>query len=172
MGKHIASVEWSAFEGPFGDCRLACTSKGVCALSIRGPEGRFLEQFAGQPGLEIRKASDCLPEGRCQILQYFSGKRAEFDLPLDLFLGTAFQQQVWQTLRRIPYGETRSYRWLAEQIGRPTAFRAVGQANGANPIPVLVPCHRVICADGSMGGFSAGLDLKRRLLALEGVKLD
>jgi methylated-DNA-[protein]-cysteine S-methyltransferase len=170
MRKDIVPVTWSAFGGPFGDCHLASTGKGLCALSVRGPVNRFLEQFAKRPGVQLREVKDCMPEARRQILDYFRGERREFDLPLDLFLGTAFQQQVWQALRRIPYGETRSYRWLAEQTGRPNAFRAVGQANGRNPMPLVVPCHRVICADGSIGGFSAGLDIKRKLLALEGVK--
>jgi O-6-methylguanine DNA methyltransferase len=88
-------------------------------------------------------------------------------VPLDLSAGTAFQQAVWQALCRIPYGETRSYAWVAGQIGRPRATRAVGSACGANPIPVIVPCHRVIASDGSLGGFSCGLKWKKRLLALE-----
>ena len=88
-------------------------------------------------------------------------------MPLDLSAGTQFQQQVWQALRTIPRGETRSYAWVARQIGRPKAARAVGAACGANPVLLLVPCHRVVASDGTLGGFSCGLPLKRRLLALE-----
>ncbi|HRC84169.1 MAG TPA: methylated-DNA--[protein]-cysteine S-methyltransferase [Thermoanaerobaculia bacterium] len=101
-----------------------------------------------------------------QLEEYFAGKRHEFDLRLAP-LGTPFQQQVWQALTRIPYGETRSYGEIAREIGWPNASRAVGAANGANPIPIVVPCHRVIGANGSLTGFGGGLDVKKALLDLE-----
>ncbi len=106
-----------------------------------------------------------------QLFEYFSGSRRQFDLPLDL-RGTAFQLAVWEKLLGVPYGETISYGELALEIGKPTAARAVGAAVGANPIPIIVPCHRVIGKTGELVGFGGGLDLKRRLLALEGVILD
>ena len=102
-----------------------------------------------------------------QLQQYTAGKSVRFTVPLDLSAGTPFQQAVWQTLRKIPRGETRSYAWVARQIGKPKAARAVGTACGANPVLLLVPCHRVVASDGTLGGFSCGLPLKRRLLALE-----
>ncbi|MGO9244764.1 MAG: methylated-DNA--[protein]-cysteine S-methyltransferase [Verrucomicrobiia bacterium] len=92
-------------------------------------------------------------------------------VPLDLSTGTTFQQSVWRALRTIPRGETRSYGWVAQQIGKPRSSRAVGVACGANPIPVVVPCHRVIAGDGSIGGFGGGLPMKQRLLQIEGVRL-
>lgn len=101
-----------------------------------------------------------------QLEEYFEGHRQTFDLPLAPE-GTEFQQSVWQALTRIPYGETTSYGELARRIGKPQASRAVGLANGANPLPIVVPCHRVIGADGSLTGFGGGLDIKRKLLALE-----
>ena len=101
-----------------------------------------------------------------QLDEYFARRRQVFDLPLSLS-GTAFQEQVWLTLAEIPYGETISYAELARWVGRPQAFRAVGQANGANPIAIVLPCHRVIAADGTLGGYGGGLPTKRRLLALE-----
>lgn len=101
-----------------------------------------------------------------QLDEYFARRRTTFDLPL-LVCGTEFQEQVWLTLAEIPYGETISYAELARWVGRPQAFRAVGQANGANPIPVILPCHRVIAADGTIGGYGGGLVTKRALLALE-----
>lgn len=101
-----------------------------------------------------------------QLDEYFARRRRTFDLPLSLS-GTPFQRQVWLALAEIPYGETVSYAELARRVGRPQAFRAVGQANGANPIPVILPCHRVIAADGGIGGYGGGLPTKRRLLALE-----
>jgi methylated-DNA-[protein]-cysteine S-methyltransferase len=103
-----------------------------------------------------------------QLEEYFAGERTEFDLPLDLE-GTAFQKEVWSTLGEIPYGKTISYAELASMVGRPTAYRAVGQANGANPIPIILPCHRVLASGGRIGGYGGGLDMKRQLLALEGI---
>ncbi len=101
-----------------------------------------------------------------QLEQYFNGDRKKFDIPLDLN-GTEFQMQVWQALIRIPYGKTFSYSDLARHIGREKAVRAVGTANGRNPICIIVPCHRVIAADGSLGGYSGGLNIKAHLLKLE-----
>jgi methylated-DNA-[protein]-cysteine S-methyltransferase len=103
-----------------------------------------------------------------QLREYFAGKRRRFDVPLHLE-GTAFQERAWAVMRKIPYGATISYAQQAKQIGKPRATRAVGTANGANPIPVIVPCHRVVASDGSLGGYALGLTMKRRLLALEGV---
>lgn len=104
-----------------------------------------------------------------QLEQYFAGERQEFDVPLAL-AGTAFQCAVWRTLATIEYGETISYGELAARVGRPRAYRAVGQANGANPIPIILPCHRVLASGGRIGGYGGGLVMKRRLLALEGVE--
>jgi methylated-DNA-[protein]-cysteine S-methyltransferase len=107
-----------------------------------------------------------LAEARRQLDSYFAGELREFDLPLAP-QGSAFQMSVWRELRRIPYGETISYGELARRVGDPTKARAVGAANGSNPLPVIVPCHRVIGADGSLTGFGGGLERKRRLLELE-----
>lgn len=105
-----------------------------------------------------------------QLEQYFAGQRQQFDLPLD-FQGTDFQQQVWQTLLTIPYGETRSYKEIAVQIGNEKAVRAVGAANGRNPISIIAPCHRVIGSSGALVGFAGGLDKKQILLSLEQVQI-
>jgi O-6-methylguanine DNA methyltransferase len=101
-----------------------------------------------------------------QLLEYFNGTRKEFALLLDL-RGTDFQKSVWEAVRKVPYGQTRSYGEIAKAIGNPKAVRAVGAANGANPIPIVIPCHRIIGSDGSMTGFGGGIPLKRRLLDLE-----
>jgi methylated-DNA-[protein]-cysteine S-methyltransferase len=111
-----------------------------------------------------------LPELRRQLADYLAGRRRAFDLPLAP-RGTAFQRRVWRALEAIPAGETRSYAELAAAAGSPRAFRAVGQANRRNPIGVVVPCHRVIAADGTIGGYAGGLGRKRRLLHLEGVEV-
>ena len=107
----------------------------------------------------------------CQLQEYLQGTRTVFSLPLSL-PGTPFQQQVWQALQQIPYGETRTYGQIAAMIGNAKASRAVGMANHNNPVAIVVPCHRVIGADGSLTGYSAGLALKKKLLALEGIRLD
>jgi methylated-DNA-[protein]-cysteine S-methyltransferase len=111
---------------------------------------------------------DCavLRDAERQLGEYFGGTRTAFDLPLD-FTGTDFQKLVWQALLTIPFGETRSYAQIARQIGKPKAMRAVGAANGKNPISIVAPCHRVIGANGALTGFAGGLDAKARLLALE-----
>lgn len=102
-----------------------------------------------------------------QLDDYFHGKRQHFDIPLDLSMGTPFQQKVWQALLQIPYGQTISYAELARRIGQPTAYRAVANANGKNPISLIVPCHRVIASDGGLGGYTGGIGIKKALLALE-----
>lgn len=133
-------------------------------------------EFTGGPEIvpdDMTRHTLVHDEGRltavaAQLREYFAGKRRSFDLPLAP-AGTAFQQRVWDELKRIPFGETRTYGQIAAAIGSPRACRAVGGANGANPIPVIVPCHRVIGSDGSLTGFGSGLPVKRFLLQLEGV---
>ncbi len=102
-----------------------------------------------------------------QLKEYFNGERKNFNIPLDL-RGTDFQKKVWKELLKIPYGETISYKILSERVHNPGAVRAVGSANGANPIPIIVPCHRVINSNGKLGGYSGGLNIKEKLLELEG----
>lgn len=107
-------------------------------------------------------------EGLIERLRaYFTGGRADFPDKLDLAGATHFQREVWRAVRLIPYGETRSYAWVAEQIGKPKAMRAVGQALGRNPLPVIIPCHRVLASGGGLGGFSGGVEMKKYLLATE-----
>ena len=102
---------------------------------------------------------------------YFSGEITDFTDTLDLSGATPFQREIWQTARLIPYGKTRSYAWVAAKTGSPKAARAVGQALGKNPLPVIIPCHRVVAANGGIGGFSGGIEVKRFLLALEGATI-
>lgn len=114
--------------------------------------------------------SPLLDAAEAQLREYFAGARRTFDLPLAPH-GTAFQQRVWTALRAIPYGETRTYGELAAAIGSPNASRAVGMANHRNPIPIIIPCHRVIGANGTLTGYAGGLEIKRKLLALEGINI-
>ena len=118
--------------------------------------------------LSRAKLSYCRFKGIIERLRaYFNSREVEFRDKLDLSGATRFQREVWQVVKCIPYGETRSYAWVARQINRPKASRAVGQALGRNPLPVVIPCHRVVSNDGGLGGFSGGLDMKRYLLHLE-----
>jgi methylated-DNA-[protein]-cysteine S-methyltransferase len=146
---------------PVGKLRLIASDKGLVAIDVRNVRvASDLETSAS--------AQKILSATKKQLEQYFAGNRTSFDIPLDLE-GTEFQQQAWRALCRIPYGKTISYGQQAKYIKKPKAFRAVGSANGKNPIPIIVPCHRVVAGDGSLGGYSLGLKMKKQLLALEGV---
>jgi methylated-DNA-[protein]-cysteine S-methyltransferase len=130
--------------------------------------GLYMQQQRHRPDAEVFGERDdaALTDVVRQVREYFDGRRRSFDVPLTL-RGTPFQLQVWGVLREIPYGETMSYGELAARLGRPGAARAVGMANGRNPISIIVPCHRVVGADGSLTGYGGGLDRKEHLLAFE-----
>jgi methylated-DNA-[protein]-cysteine S-methyltransferase len=128
--------------------------------------GLYLTDHRHQPPLQGSREDTVLPAVRAQLEAYFSGELREFDVPLAV-AGTPFQQQVWAALATIPYGESWSYRQLAEAVGNPKAVRAVGLANGRNPVSIVVPCHRVVGADGSLTGYGGGLEAKRWLLTHE-----
>jgi len=153
------SIRYSVYDGPEGPLLLA-VDEDDHLVRLHFAHGRDLVE-AGW----IRDDA-ALDAWRTQLDEYFAGTRTRFDLPLRLH-GTPFQVEVWEQLRRIPYGETISYGELAKRVDRPEAARAVGSANGQNPIAIVVPCHRVIGADGSLTGFGGGLDWKRWLLARE-----
>ncbi len=149
-------MDLSLFDTPLGWMGLAEEDGAIIRLYLpNAPTPRIMPH-----------ETPLLAEGRRQLMEYLAGARSAFDLPLRL-QGTDFQRQVWEALRSIPYGETRSYGQLAVALGRPRACRAVGMANHNNPIPILVPCHRVVGANGSLTGYAGGLDLKQRLLELE-----
>ena len=148
---------WYAYAAsPIGDLLLVGVEEGLREIHLRRAE----------PPDEAEKDDRRFARVMRQLDEYFAGKRTTFDVPLAM-RGTPFQLDVWHALQRIPYGETRTYAGIANEIGRPAATRAVGAANGANPIPILVPCHRVIGSNGSLTGFGGGIDVKRRLLELE-----
>lgn len=152
-------MEFLVFDTPLGQMALAEESGALTRLFLPGE---------GIPRL-VSRETPLLSKGRDEILAYLRGERRSFDLPLDP-MGTPFQQAVWAELRRIPYGETRSYGQVAAGIGKPKAVRAVGQANHRNPLPIFIPCHRVIGASGKLTGYGGGLDLKEKLLELEGAR--
>ncbi len=146
---------------PVGKLTLVASSKGLVAIDVRNNAKQFVTT-------KDASAQAILLKTKKQLEQYFAGKRTSFDVALDL-VGTEFQVQAWRALCRIPFGNTISYGQQAANIKKPKAFRAVGSANGKNPIPIIVPCHRVVASDGSLGGYSLGLKMKKQLLALEGV---
>ena len=156
----------AAFETPWGWLQIAASEKGITAIRFGAVAGDT--PSIARPILENQRAAALIVDARRQVLEYFAGFRRDFSFPVDLSEGTTFQRKVWQAIIRIPYGRVRSYRWVAARVGGTQYARAVGMALGANPVPLAVPCHRVIAHDGSLGGFSCGLPLKRRLLKLEG----
>ncbi len=167
-------VDRASLETPAGRIWLAADEHGLRRVEFPPHPGRSsppppLAATAAESsaGASNPAAARRILAAACdQLGEYFAGRRTDFDLPLAPH-GTAFQLRVWAELRSIPYGQTVSYGELARRVGRPRAARAVGAANGANPIPIIVPCHRVIGADGSLTGFGGGLAIKARLLALE-----
>lgn len=153
----------TSYASPVGTLKLVASDDGLAAILWENddPDRVRLGATIEQPGHPV------LVETRRQLDEYFAGTRSRFDLPLD-FHGTDFQKSVWAALLTIPFGETRSYAEIARQLGRPTAFRAVGAANGKNPISIVAPCHRVIGTNGTLTGFAGGLEGKAFLLELEG----
>jgi O-6-methylguanine DNA methyltransferase len=164
----MAIVHTAAIDTPIGGMRLASTERGLAYVELPHASGRGLDGWLRGCLPEASAREGFAPNRRAarQILEYLDGKRTEFDLPLDP-LGTRFQLSVWRALQEIPYGETRSYQGIARRIKKPRAVRAVGAANGANPLSLVVPCHRVIASSGGLGGYGGGLPLKARLLAME-----
>jgi AraC family transcriptional regulator of adaptative response/methylated-DNA-[protein]-cysteine methyltransferase len=162
-----SSLSYTVADCPLGRLLLARSERGLCFLSISSSD-RALEADLSRryPTAEVRRADGLLRPWLEQVQEHLRGRRPDLDLPLDL-AGTAFQRRVWDELRRIPYGDTRTYGEVARAIGRPAAVRAVGQACGANPVAVVVPCHRVVRTDGSLGGYGLGLEQKRKLLEQE-----
>jgi len=153
-------MDFYSFDTPLGCMALAAEDGAIVRLYLpNSPIPRLMSH-----------PTPLLAEGARQVLDYLAGRRQVFDLPLAP-QGTPFQQKVWAALRAIPYGQVCSYKDLARAAGCPRGFQAVGQANRRNPIPILIPCHRVIAADGTLGGYAGGLDLKQALLTIEGISL-
>ena len=157
------TIRFVIADSPLGPLLVAATAKGICRLTFDEDESALKRRF---PNADIRPDDGTIAEWVDSALAAISTPSAARELPIDV-RGTAFQEAVWRELRRIPLGETRSYADIAKAVGQPGAVRAVGTANGSNPVAVLVPCHRVIRSDGSLGGYAGGLDRKRKLLEAE-----
>ena len=161
-------IHYSCLKSPFGPVFVAKTIKGVCLINLsKISEAEFQsllrKRFRKKPIRDDEKLKSVINE----MLDYFNGNQVNFKSILDLSIGTIFQRKVWDQVSKIPYGEFRSYKWIAKEIGNLNAVRAVGNAVGKNPVPPIIPCHRVIRTDGNLGGFSSGISLKKWLLKLE-----
>lgn len=156
----MSDIKYAVSPSPLGDIAIAVSGKGVRRLAL--PSQLALRPFPS----DWQRDDDVAADARTQLAEYFAGARRDFDLRLDI-QGTDFQQQVWAALQTVPFGEVCTYGDLAKQIGRPKAVRALGAANGRNPLPIIVPCHRVIAANGQLSGYFGGAAIKSSLLALE-----
>jgi methylated-DNA-[protein]-cysteine S-methyltransferase len=185
----METLQSAVFNSSIGPLFLAASDRGLVALefdvrlpgqqtirpnprdlrseSERLPESRSGAAKASNEGIVFEESATALDPYIHELEEYFAGSRREFTFALDL-RGTDFQLACWRALLKIPYGETRSYADIARAVNRPTGFRAVGMANNRNPVAIVVPCHRVIASDGTLCGYGGGLDLKRKLLELEG----
>ena len=164
-----SDIAFTTFETPFGITGLAINNDRLLYVRIQLDSAEEFKNI-----LEVKfkisayKRPDIFRDLIRQFDLYFKGSLKYFNWPLDISLGTHFQQMVWQSLRTIPYGETRSYQWLAHSVGNPKANRAVGNANRKNPLPIIIPCHRIIRKNNQLGGYSTGINIKAYLLHLEG----
>ncbi|MEU9720175.1 methylated-DNA--[protein]-cysteine S-methyltransferase [Streptomyces sp. NPDC047976] len=166
MSSTVSSVSnkiHTVVDSPYGPLTLVAADGVLCGLYMTGQRHRPAEESFGE---RVADSEEPFPEVRRQLAAYFAGELTEFTVPVRLE-GTAFQRSVWEQLVRIPYGQTWSYGQLAAELGKPSASRAVGLANGKNPVGIIVPCHRVIGASGSMTGYGGGIERKVRLLEFE-----
>lgn len=166
-------IIYHRFDTSIGQMLVAESHEGLCRLCLPGEKKSFFRWAAQKyPGAVVEEGcSELLSSTELQLKEYLLGKRKDFSVTLDL-KGTVFQRRVWHVLMRIPYGSTASYKEVAEGVGSPAAARAVGQANNKNPVPIIVPCHRVVGSSRKLVGYGGGLDIKRRLLELEGIRVE
>jgi methylated-DNA-[protein]-cysteine S-methyltransferase len=166
----LLDVAYAMTDSPFGPLLLATTSRGLVKVSLPAYDcDKALEELAVRISPRVLEAPVQLDDVRRQLDLYFAGKLTEFELPLDWQLTSGFQAKVQHAIARIPYGQTRSYTEMARKAGNERAVRAAGTACGSNPIPIVVPCHRVLRTGGGLGGYGGGLPMKRALLELEGI---
>lgn len=160
-------------ESPIGELGLAAGEHGLIALTFSTPLDRLLPGLLKQrrdQGRGRLKPWDVLEQACHEVAEYMMNAREKFETPLDLSTGTEFQRTVWRRLQRVAFGKPTTYQELAAAVGRPAAARAIGNAVGSNPLPILIPCHRVLAAGRNLGGFSGGLKVKKQLLAIEGIE--
>jgi methylated-DNA-[protein]-cysteine S-methyltransferase len=168
-GAGLLDAAYDITDSPIGELLVAATDRGVCCISFSPDEA--LDTLARSVGSKVLRVPRRLDGVRHELEEYFEGTRHSFGLPVDVHWLPAFHKEVLGELARVPYGETTTYGGLATRIGHPGAARAVGGALNRNPVPIILPCHRVIGASGSLTGYAGGLDRKRMLLQLEGALL-
>jgi O-6-methylguanine DNA methyltransferase len=160
----MLTLYYSRMQSPIGGLVVGVSDEGLAIIEF--DQGEFPKGRLAQVATWVESKERTAPAIK-ELQEYFDGKRREFTIPLDL-RGTEFQKKCWRALLKIPYGKTRSYAQIAKAVNCPQGFRAVGMANHDNPIPIIVPCHRVLNSDGKLGGYGGGLDVKRKLLEMEG----
>lgn len=164
----LVRLLYTSFTSPIGRIHLALIEKGLCEIGIREDEERFTKSLQKTYNIKPVKDDAAFKDLVKLLKRYLNGERIKIDIPFDL-KGTPFEKKVWKALLRIPYGKTKSYGEIAKEIGLPNGARAVGNACGKNPIPIIIPCHRVIAGNGGLGGYTGGSVIKEKLLKIEGV---
>jgi methylated-DNA-[protein]-cysteine S-methyltransferase len=167
----LLDAGYDVVDSPVGPLFVAATPRGVCRISYDADPDRQEERLARAYGLRVLRAPAAVDEAKRELDDYFAGRRTAFELPLDLERVAPFHREVLEELARVPYGRTTTYGTLASLAGRPAAARAVGTVMNRNPIPIVLPCHRVVGANGSLTGYAGGLHVKEALLRLEGAIL-
>ena len=162
------SLYYTSFNSPIGKIHLAATEKGLCEVGISESEKRFVKSLQKTYKIKPVKDDAAFKDIVRLLKRYFNGERIKIDIPFD-FQGTDFEKKVWKALLKIPYGKTKTYGEIAKEIGLPNGARAVGNACGKNPIPIIIPCHRVVASNGGLGGYTGGIGIKKKLLKIEKV---
>jgi len=162
-------LSYTIFRTRKGWIGILASARGLCRVTLPQPSAAKTRQLLGDDLNHAKPSPQLFSDLTKRLKSYFNGSKVDFPDKLDFSEATPFQRQVWEVTRRIPYGEARSYRWVAEQIGKAQAARAVGQALSKNPLPIIIPCHRVLGSDGKLTGFTSGIELKRQLLRREGL---
>ena len=170
--ENLLDAAYDVVDSPVGPLLVAASDRGVCQISFDPEPDAEVERLAALVGVRVLRSPRRLDPVRRELDEYFDGERTAFELPIDLALAGSFQRAVLQELARVPYGRTTTYGALAAKVGKPRAARAVGGAMNRNPIPIVLPCHRVVGASGTLVGYGGGLERKRTLLALEGALAD
>ena len=164
----LTKLFFTSFNSPIGKIHLAATEKGLCEIGIRVSEEMFIKSLQKTYNIKPVKDDAVFKDPEKLLKKCLNGERLKIDIPFDL-KGTSFEKKVWKALLKIPYGKTKSYGEIAREIGLPNGARAVGNACGKNPVPIIIPCHRVIAGNGGLGGYTGGIEIKKKLFKIEGI---
>jgi O-6-methylguanine DNA methyltransferase len=162
----LVRLLYTSFNSPIGKIHLALTEKGLCEVEVRESEKRFVKSLQKAYNIKPVKDDAAFKDLVKLLKRYLNGERLKINIPFDL-RGTSFEKKAWKELLKIPYGRTKSYSEIAKEIGLPKGARAVGNACGKNPIPIIIPCHRVVAGNGGLGGYTGGIGIKKKLLRIE-----